>query len=194
MPQRASGNYRGLKFAAAVLSCAALLAACQTGPAYHERGPGEAYGYTDTRLTQNRYRVTFSGNSATTREEVEDYLMRRAAEVTLENGYTHFVFDARDTDEQTYYRNVFGPRTRFGFGFGSFGPSPWYYSSFAFGDPFYYDDIRPITRFEAYSEIVMLHPGQAADNPFAVDAREVLDALTPPPAQQEPQTSSQTSR
>jgi hypothetical protein len=166
---------------AAALGCAAVLTACQTGSAYRERGPGETYGYSDQRLTQNRYRVTFSGNSATTREEVEDYLMRRAAEVTLENGYTHFVFDARDTEARTYYRSTFGPRTRFGFGFGSYGPAPFYYSSFAFHDPFYYDDVRPVTRFDAYSEIVMLQPGQAAEDPFAVDAREVLDALTPPP-------------
>ena len=107
--------------------------------------------------------------------------MSRAAEVTLNSGYSHFVFDARDTNAETYYRNSFGPRPRLGIGFGRFGPSPWYYSSFAFGDPFYYDDIRPVTRFEAYSEIVMLAPPQAENDPYAVDAREVLSALTPPP-------------
>jgi hypothetical protein len=41
-----------------------------------------------------------------------------------------------------------------------------------------------VTRFDAYSEIVMLTPAQAADDPFAVDAREVLNALAPPPAAQ----------
>lgn len=183
MPGRALGNHFKRNFAVLALGCAAILSACQTGPAYRERGPGEAYGYTDQQLTQNRYRVTFSGNSTTSREEVEDYLLRRAAEVTVNSGYTHFVFDARDTDSETYYRNSFGPRTRLGIGFGSFGYSPWYYSSFAFHDPFY-DDYRPVTRFEAYSEIVMLQPGQAAEDPYAVDAREVLDALAPPPPPQ----------
>ncbi len=167
---------------ALLLGCAGLLAACQSGPAYRERGPGESIGYTDLRLTENRYRVTYAGGNATTREEVEDYLLRRAAEITIDNGYSHFVFDARDTNAETYYRSTFGTHSRLGIGFGRFGPSPWYYSRFAFGDPFYGNDLRPVTRFEAYSEIVMLQPGDAEDDPFAVDAREVLAALTPPPA------------
>jgi len=173
-------THRGLKLGALAMGCAALLSACQTGPIYRERGPGDTYGYTDMRLTENRYRVTFRGTAATRRDEVEDYLLRRAAEVTLNNGYTHFVFDARDTNAETYYRNDFSPRPRLGIGFGRFGPAPWYYSSFAFSDPFY-DDLRPVTRFEAYSEIVMLQPGQAENDPYSVDAREVLRTLTPPP-------------
>ena len=166
---------------ALLLGCASLLTACQSGPAYRERGPGDSIGYTDLRLTQNRYRVTYAGGNATTREEVEDYLLRRAAEVTLDSGYSHFVFDARDTNAETYYRSNFGPHSRLGIGFGHFGPSPFYYSRFAFGYPYYGNDLRPITRFEAYSEIVMLELGDAVDDPFAVDAREVLTTLTPPP-------------
>lgn len=169
---------------ALVLVSASVLGACQTGPAYRERGPGDTIGYTDMRLTENRYRVTYTGGNATRRDEVEDFLLRRAAEVTLESGYSHFVFDARDTNAQTYYRNTFGSRARFGIGFGPYGPSPWYYSRFAFGDPFYGNDLRPVTRFEAYSEIVMLRPGEAQDDPYAVDAREVLESLTPPPPPQ----------
>lgn len=163
-----------------------LAAACATGPVYRPRGPGELVGYTDTRLTENRYRVTFTGSTGTRREEVEDYLLRRAAEVTLENGYTHFVFDARDTSASTYYRSDFGPRTRVGIGFGRLGPRSWYWSSLAFGDPWYDGNIRPVTRFEAYSEIVMLMPADAARDPASIDARELLASLSderpePPP-------------
>jgi hypothetical protein len=167
---------------ALILVAAGVLSACQTRPAYRERGPQDTIGYTDLRLTENRYRVTYAGGNATRRDQVEDFLLRRAAEVTLESGYSHFVFDARDTNAQTHYRNTFGSRARLGIGFGPYGPSPWYYSRFAFGDPFYGNDLRPITRFEAYSEIVMLQPGDAKDDPFAMDAREVLAALTPSPA------------
>jgi hypothetical protein len=161
-----------------------VLAACQTGPIYRPRGPGDSYGYTDQRLTQNRYRVTFTGGSGTRREIVEDSLLRRSAEVTLQNGFTHFVFDARDTEPTGYYRGGFGPRTSFGFGFGSsrfFGPRPWYWSSFAFGGGFPYGDAYAPVRYEAYAEIVMLNPQQAAGEPDAIDAREVLASLTPPP-------------
>ena len=165
-----------------ILVGASVLCACQTVPAYRERGPGDTIGYTDLRLTENRYRVTYAGGNATRRDEVEDFLLRRAAEVTLESGYSHFVFDARDTNAQTHYRNTFGSRARLGIGFGHYGPSPWYFSRFAFGDPFYGNDLRPVTRFEAYSEIVMLQPSDAENDPFVFDAREVLAVLTPPPA------------
>ena len=133
---------------ALLLGGASRLAACQSGPAYRERGPGESIGYTDLRLTENRFRVTYAGGNASTRVEVEDYLLRRSAEVMLDSGYSHFVFDARDTNAETYYRSNFGPQSRFGLGYG-FGPSPYYYSRFAFGNPFYGNDLRPITRFEA---------------------------------------------
>lgn len=166
---------------AALGALVTLLAACETGPVYRPRGPNDLVGYTDRQLSPTRYRVTFTGGTGTRREDVEDYLMRRAAEVTLQAGYTHFVFDIRDTRERTYYRTMFGPRPGFRFGAG-FGPRPWYWSSFAFHDPFFYDgDVIPMTRYTAYSEIVMLTPEQAAREPEAFSARDVLDRLTPPP-------------
>jgi hypothetical protein len=160
------------------------LGACATGPAYQEREPGETTGYTDEQLTPNRYRVTFSGGSGVRREEVENYLLRRAAEVTLDAGQTHFVFDTRSTEAQTYYRtsfNNFGPR----FGFGPwFGPRPYYgywsswnYPAFSSGYAI------PVNRYYAYAEILMLTPEQASHNPAAIDARELLNRLVPVPEQ-----------
>jgi hypothetical protein len=76
---------------------------------------------------------------------------------------------------------MFGPRPGFAFGPG-FGPRPWYWSSFAFHDPLFYDgDVIPVTRFSAYSEIVMLTPEQAMNDPEAIDAHDLLNRLTPPP-------------
>ncbi len=176
--------------AAALLLVAANLAACATGPTYRPRGPNESVGYTDQRLNDNRFRVTFSGGVGTQRQAVEDYLLRRAAEVTLQSGYTHFVFDQRDTEATEYRRSGFYPRTGFGMGFGPgyYNPRWWYYSSFAFGDPFlrdpFYDrDFPPSRRYQAYSEIVTLRPEQAANEPDAIDARQLLADLPPlPPA------------
>jgi hypothetical protein len=186
-------NLRLAKPAAAALLLALGVSACATGPVYVPRGPGQSVGYTDQRLTENRFRVTFSGNSATRREEVEDHLMRRAAEVTLQNGFSHFVFDARDTEGETYYRSSFIPRSYLGFGYG-LGPRYWrrpywgprfgYYSSFGFGHPWWgYDhfDAYPITRYHAYSEIITLTPEQAQNQPEALDARQILASLPPLP-------------
>ena len=57
------------------------LAGCATPAPYAPMTPGQATGYTDRQLSDNRWRVTFTGNSVTTREMVETNLMRRAAEV-----------------------------------------------------------------------------------------------------------------
>jgi hypothetical protein len=180
---------------AASLTLASLLAAaCASGPVYKPRAPGETVGYTDTQLTANRYRVTFSGNSATKREDVENSLLRRAAEVTLSSGFTHFVFDDRDTVARTYYRQSFssfdpyfgspyyyGPR----FWYWSNGPYPYYppypgYLGPGYGYGYGYGDLRPVTSYSAYAEIVMLDPQQAADNPRAIDAQSLLQKIVPP--------------
>jgi hypothetical protein len=161
-----------------------LLAACETGPVYKPRAPGEVVGYTDQQLTPNRYRVTFSGSNATEREDVENYLLRRAAEVTLAAGYTHFVFDARDTVARTTYRQAFGDPWFYDpfYGPRAYYWSSWPYSPYGFGHPYWYGDLRSSTRFSAYSEIVMMNAAEAAGNPRAVDAQSLLQRLPPPDA------------
>jgi hypothetical protein len=171
-----------------------LVAACATGPIYKPRAPGETVGYTDLQLTENRYRVTFSGNSATRREDVENSLLRRAAEVTLESGFTHFVFDDRDTVARTYYRQNFSSfDPYFGYPY-YFSPRSWYWSTWpnpyyppypgylgsSFGFGYGYGDFRPVTSYSAYAEIVMLNAAQAADNPRAIEAQSLLQRIVPP--------------
>ena len=165
----------GVRLAAVLSLAAAVLAACQTGPVYRPRGPGEAVGYADRQLAENRFRVTFAGGASTRRDQVEDYLLQRSAEVTLDAGYTHFIFDARDTEAETYYRTTM--RAGIGYGFG--GLRPWYWSSFAFNDP-WFGDVIPMTRYEAYAEIVTLTPEEATRYPDALDARDVLYRLAQP--------------
>ncbi len=159
-----------------------VLAACETGPIYKPKAPGEHVGYTDERLAENRYRVTFSGTSSTPREEVEDYLLRRAAEVTQAAGYTHFVFDTRDTEAKTYYRNDFDAWAGWGPPFGRRFHA-WYWSNWPMEG-----DVIPITRYTAYAEIVMLRAAEAAKDPRAMSAVDVLAHLAPPPPPPPPHT------
>jgi hypothetical protein len=171
-----------LRQSAAVLAVLAL-AGCATPAVYAPRQEGQATGYTDRQLTPNRYQVTFTGNSSTPREQVEDDLLRRAAEVTLAAGYTHFLFDTRNTNAQTRYTTFpeprpgpfFGGGGGFGRGFGywSFRPR-WGY------DPFGPEvDIMVSTRYQAYAEIVLLKDADVGHEPRAVDARAVLSHVTP---------------
>jgi hypothetical protein len=158
----------------AVMTVAALLlTACQTPASYGPKDSRVGTGYTDQQLAANRYRVTFTGNAATQRETVENYLLFRAAEVTAKSGYPFFVFDTRDTESKTTYQSLdMGPPWR---GRG------WYRHSWAWdGDT----TTRPITSYEAFAEIVLLTPEQAKTEPRALGAQDVIHRigpLIPPP-------------
>jgi hypothetical protein len=149
-----------------------LLAGCVTGPApYQAKTEDTSSGYTDQQLAQNRYRVTYTGTNSTPRAVVETYLLFRAAQVTQAAGFAAFAFDDRDTKAHTTYFTDdfgwFGPRHR------RFG---WYWSGWDMDDQL---ESRPITRYEAYAEIVMLTADQAKADPRALNAQDVLSHLAP---------------
>ncbi len=155
-----------------------VLAGCANPPTpYQPRLAGQTTGYTDRALTQNRYRVTFTGNTATPRETVESYLLLRAAEVARAAGFTSFMFDTRDTRTNTSVQAVpyLGPPDPF---WGRRGP--WGYWG---GYGFAYDpavDVVVRTNYEAYAEVVLLTPEQAAREPRAVNAADVTSAAPKP--------------
>ncbi len=167
-----------------LLVVSGLLAGCMTPTLYAPRTEGQKTGYTDRALTQTRYRVTFTGNSVTPRETVESFLLLRAAEVTRAAGYSAFMFDTRNTKaNHTYDVLPDGPpgpywgggfHRGFGRGWGGWG--------FAY-DPAV--DVVVRTNYEAYAEIVLLTPDQAAKEPRSVNAADVIthlgpDAVAPP--------------
>ena len=172
-----SSNSRRFSRLAALLGLGLALTACMAPATYGPRRPGEATGYTDRELAPNRFRVTFTGNSVTARDTVENYLLLRAAEVTLAAGGTHFLFDDRDTRARTtvHADPMFRGPGYWGGGFGAWGFRPAWGMS-AFGPPLM---ISQTTRYEAYAEIVVLRPGQEKNENRAVDAREIVSHLSP---------------
>ncbi|MEM9782309.1 MAG: hypothetical protein AAF899_07515 [Pseudomonadota bacterium] len=84
----------------ALLGLAMLLGGCASGPTpYLAADPAEALsaGYTDAALEDNRFRITYTATARTPIELVEDYLLFRAAEVTLANGGDWFRLDSSET-------------------------------------------------------------------------------------------------
>ena len=74
-------------------ACAALaLAACATPTVYAPANPNAAssVGFSEYRIENNRYRVTFQGGPGAPPQLVNDYAFLRAAEVTLRDGYDWF--------------------------------------------------------------------------------------------------------
>lgn len=91
-----------MKVAARMLSIlfsAALLGACATQPLYSPAEDAEAPGYRETRIADNRYRVSFTGRAETPGEEVKNLALLRAAELTLDAGYDWFEVVDRETRE-----------------------------------------------------------------------------------------------
>lgn len=171
----------------------ATLGACATATPYQPniRGQATSGGFSEVRLEADRFRVNFSGNSLTSRETVEGYLLYRAAELTVAQGYDWFAVVDRQTDRNArtyvepdpFYRPWYGPSYNFwrpswryyggGYGWRSWDPF--------FGDPFWGDrmDVRTVERFEASAEIVMHRGPKPQDDARAFDARAVMDNLGP---------------
>ncbi|MBN8811452.1 MAG: hypothetical protein BGP17_16465 [Sphingomonas sp. 67-41] len=177
---------------ALILAGSISLSACMTATPYQPAtGNGTAVrnGYSDTQIESNRFRISFSGNSLTSRETVERYLLYRAAELTLQQGFDHFILSDRDTEKKTDI--VREP--------GAWGPGPWGYWSPSwrfyrgprwgwrswdpfFDDPFWRDrdwDYRTVTQYEAMAEVVMGKGPKPSDNLRAFDAHEVVSRLGP---------------
>lgn len=77
-----------------------LLAGCASQSVYAPADKLGAQGYTETKLSDNRYRVNFTGNSLTPASTVKDYALLRAAELTLQTGNDWFQTVDRDTDKK----------------------------------------------------------------------------------------------
>jgi len=176
----------------AALALVAGLSACATATPYQPNLPGASVsgGYSEMRVEPDRWRVSFAGNSMTSRETVEGYLLYRAAELTVQQGYDGFsiVTRATDRDARTYvqpdpfYNPWYGPSYTY------WRPHWRYYSAYGwrtwdpyFGDPFFADrmDVRTVERYEATAEIVMYRGAKAPGDPNAFDARAVLESLGP---------------
>ncbi len=174
------------------------LSACATATPYQPnlRGQATTGGFSEIRVEDDRWRVNFAGNSLTSRERVETYLLYRAAELTLEQGFDTFRTVERETDRNSrVYVDSFGPRygggfgygSGFGYGYGGFWRPSWRYYGRGygwrgwdpyFGGPFFADrvDVRQVDRYETTAEIVMGR-GDDGDDPKVFNAREVVENL-----------------
>lgn len=153
-----------------------LLAACATSTPYAPAGELERYGFSEQRIEDDRYRITFRGNSLTKRETVENYLLYRAAEVTVENGYDFFEMIEDETERSTTY-SASSDYGRFSY-YGRGRPFPYYGWGYRWAP--YYDDysVQEFNRYTAMAYIRLGKGEKPADTPTAYNARQVLDNLS----------------
>lgn len=147
-------------------------------------------GYSDIRISEDRFRVSFAGNTLTSREKVESYLLFRAAELTLEQGRDWFAIEDRvvehDVEVQVRRDPFYNPW--YGSYYGHWRPSWRYYGPVGWrswypyhGHTFWTDhvDIREVERFEAIAEIRLGDGATPNSTMRAFNAREVIDRIGP---------------
>jgi hypothetical protein len=149
-----------------------ILAGCATPTPYAPANPAASNheGYTETRIEDNRYHLKFSGNVATPRETVETYMLYRAAELTLMNGFDYFTVVTRSTQSQkhetaTFEDGYWRPYGRFSWRYYRGGWGPW-------GSAIEIDS-HTYEQFEAEGEIVMSKGKKPDNDANAYDARQV---------------------
>lgn len=162
---------------------AALLVGCATPTTYHPASltdSAHADGYHELQVERERWRIVFAGNGLTSRETVETYLLYRAAELTLQNGYDWFQAVERDTEEHVtlVVREPIGawgpgwePHWRYDYG----TPAGWRTWDRHGRDPAF--DVSRVTTYEAVAEVVMRRGTKPADEARAFDARAVKASL-----------------
>ena len=151
------------------LAAALALAGCVTavgtnyGPA-DEKG----YGYQDTRIESDRYRIVFAGDGATSPDLVEDYALLRAAELTVENGYDWFRVVSRNLSGEERGGVGLGA----GVGTGSYGRR----SSVGVGVGGNFGNVGGREFYTARLEI-LCGSGEKPDDGEVYDARSVMTSI-----------------
>lgn len=101
----------GLLFATALSGCAT---------SYHKAG--FTGGFSETRLAENIFQISYRGNAFTSAERASDFSLLRAAELTLDNGYHYFaIIDSReDSSLSTYTTPTRSQTSASAYGYGNY--------------------------------------------------------------------------
>jgi len=78
-----------------------LVALAATGCATKYQSSGIAGGFTETRLSENTWRVAFRGNALSKSDRTDDLAMLRAADVALQHGYGFIKVQSAKTTTST---------------------------------------------------------------------------------------------
>ncbi len=155
--------------------CLALLglAACASAPTVYQPAPAPgAMGYAESPIERDRWRVSFHGANGASAQRVGDLALRRAAELTLAQGYDWFRVVDRDIEGSP---RGMRPDVSFGGGGADFGGG---HSAFGAGGGIGFNFAGGDEAVTVHLEILMGR-GAAPREPDAYDAREVRHGFGP---------------
>lgn len=149
-----------------------LMSACAAvGPVSYGPADSKGFGYDERRIEDNRFRVSYQGSGGMAPALVEDYALRRAAELTLQQGFDWFRVAGRDLAGEKRGGVSIGT----GFGSSSYGRR----SSVGVGVGADLGRVGAQDYYIAQMEILM-GSGAAPEDGDVYDARSVLENLTGP--------------
>ncbi len=166
---RKSSVHKRLKATGLFLIAGLALAACTSATPYqpaNKRGEG----FSEFQLEANKYRIVFSGNTSTPITTVENYLLYRSAELTLEKGHNYFIVSDENVNTMRLFRT-----SGTSFGGGRFG----FHRGFGTGIASTTATTRERQEFTV-SAIITTHKGAKPDSVAeAFDAQQVIAGLGP---------------
>lgn len=148
------------------------MSACATAPQGFGPAYGSDFGYRNTKLQQDRFRISYTSRDL---YESRDFALLRAAQIADIEGYTHFKIINGETFDN-------GPNaligSRVGVGVGGFGGRTRTNTHVDIG---VHDVVRAVegSKVTETIEILLLSSGNKSD-PNVFDAQGVLKSIQPP--------------
>jgi hypothetical protein len=148
------------------IAASATLAACQTTPPYAAATSPNSAGYSEQQIESNRYTVTYRAPGGADAQTLQNYVLLRAAELTLEHNHDWFWIDGRHLDGRGYNS---GPSLGIGVGGASFG----HHSGVGVGAGFSFPIGGGGSTARSASLDIRFGEGAKPDDPNAYDARSI---------------------
>lgn len=156
-----------------VLVALLFISGCAGSTSFHPRLEGT--GYSDYKVAEDHYQVSYTANSLTNRNKVAQYLIYRAAQIALESNREYFVVLGHDDQDiglpdyarssQTYRHHNFEHHHLW---FGDEGVST---------EEFATPTLKPLARYTASIDIILYSEGDPPVEGKVYKAREVIDVL-----------------
>lgn len=129
-------------------------------------------GYNDQKLDRDKFRVSFKGNKLTERDTVETYLVYRAAEFTLEQGYSYFRMIQWNTDRHTQHESI-SPVV-----YGYYAQNTQMFPYYVYGNPMMVrGGTMESNEYEAVAFVTMAEKLSAEQAEVYYNAKQVLENL-----------------
>jgi hypothetical protein len=147
---------------------------CAGPTSYHPRLEGT--GYSDYKIAEDHYQVSYTANSLTTRKKVAQYLIYRAAQIALESNKEYFVVLVNGDEEFTLPDYARGSASYRHHNFEHH--HLWFGDSGVSSEELSAPTLKPLARYTATIDIVLYSGGEPlVEEGKVYNAREVIDVL-----------------